>query len=96
MIAQSSGGRAYFPRNTFNLAGMYDDMMENLRVRYVISYKSSTNADAKTPRTIRIELVDPKTGGPLHIVDANGKPIRASVIVQDSYVPVAAPETPTN
>jgi VWFA-related protein len=96
MIAQSSGGRAYFPRNTFDLAGMYDDMMENLRVRYVISYKSSTNADAKAPRTIRIELIDPKTGGPLRIVDANGKPIRANVIVQDSYVPVAAPETPTN
>jgi VWFA-related protein len=93
MIAQSSGGRAYSPRNTFDVRATYDDMMENLRVRYVISYKSSTNADAKAPRTIRIELVDPKTGGPLRIVDANGKPIRASVIVQESYVPAAASET---
>ena len=92
MIAQSSGGRAYFPRTLFDLPATYDDMMENLRVRYVISYKSSTGTDATIPRTIRVELVDPKTGGPLQILDANGKNIRASVIVQESYVPAAASE----
>jgi hypothetical protein len=35
-------------------------------------------------------LVDPKTGGPLQIVDTDGKIIRANVIVQDSYTPSRA------
>jgi hypothetical protein len=39
---------------------------------------------------VRIELVNPRTGGPLEIVDANGKTIRANVIVQDNYIPITA------
>jgi VWFA-related protein len=83
-IAQSSGGRTYFPRTTLDLAAMYDDIMENLRVRYVVSYKSSVSADPNLPRMIRVELVDSKTGGPLQIVDASGKTVRANVIFQDN------------
>ncbi len=89
-IAQVSGGRFYAPGNTLDLSATYDDMMENLRVRYVITYKSTTNADLNTPRTVRVELVNPKTGGPLEIVDANGKPIRAHVVLQETYTPSAA------
>jgi VWFA-related protein len=95
-IARASGGRAYFPESTTDLSATYDDMMENLRVRYVISYKSSTSVDLDTARTIRIDLVDPASGKPLQIVDANGKPIRARMSIQESYVPreaVAGPGT---
>jgi VWFA-related protein len=91
-IARVSGGRMYSPGSTFSLSGIYDDMMENLRVRYVITYKSSTNAgDPGGARTVRIELVNPTTGGPLEILDANGKPVSSKLVVQDSYVPRAAP-----
>jgi VWFA-related protein len=86
-IARASGGRAYFPENTIDLSAIYDDMMENLRVRYVISYKSTSNADLDQPRTVRIELVDPSTGRPLQIVDTNGKPVRAHISIQERYVP---------
>lgn len=86
-IATASGGRMYSPRSTFDLAGIYDDLMENLRVRYVITYKSTAEADLNTARTVRVELVDPKTGGPLEIVDASGKTIRSRVYVEDSYLP---------
>ena len=89
-IARASGGRAYSPENTIDLSPIYDDIMENLKVRYVITYRSSNDADLNTPRTVRVELVDPKTGGPLQIVDANGRTIPANVIVQESYVPSAA------
>jgi hypothetical protein len=61
--------------------------MENLRLRYVITYQPSTHADLSLPRKVRVELVSPKTGEPLQIVDANGKTISASVIVQDTYTP---------
>lgn len=40
----ASGGRAYFPENTADLCPIYDDMMENLKVRYVITYRSSLDA----------------------------------------------------
>jgi Ca-activated chloride channel family protein len=89
-IAQMSGGRFYSPENTINLSGTYDDIMENLKVRYVITYKPSTHVDPNSPRTVRVELVNPNTGGPLQVTDANGKTIPAKVIVQDSYTPSAA------
>ena len=56
---------------------------------YVITYRSSINADPKQPRTVRVELVDAKTGGPLQIMDSNGQPVRARLIFQQSYVPGA-------
>jgi hypothetical protein len=42
------------------------------------------------PRSVRIDLVDPKTGGPLKIHDATGKLIPAKVFVQETYTPAAA------
>jgi VWFA-related protein len=89
-LARISGGRAYTPSITIQLSPVYDDVMENLKVRYVITYKSSNNVDANAPRSVRVELVDPQTGGPLVIRDANGRIVRASVILQENYVPSAA------
>jgi VWFA-related protein len=86
-IAIASGGRMYSPGSTFDLSAVYDDIMENLRVRYVITYKSTTTGDMGTPRTVRVELIDPKTGGPLEIVDANRKPVRSTLFFENSYVP---------
>jgi len=89
-IARVSGGRFYTPPETLDLSVTYDDIIENLKVRYVITYKSSTVADPNSPRAVRVELVNAKNGGPLQIVDANGKTIHAKVIFQDSYIPSAA------
>jgi Ca-activated chloride channel family protein len=89
-IAESSGGRFYTPENTIDLSGTYDDIMENLKVRYVVTYKSSTQADPTLPSTVRVELVDPTTGGPLQLVDANGRTVPAKVVVQDGYTPRTA------
>lgn len=92
-IARVSGGRFYSPGNTIDLSGTYDDIMENLKVRYVITYKSSTHTDSNSPRTVRVELLNPDTGGPLQIVDANGRTVPAKVIVQGSYTPSTASRT---
>lgn len=87
-LATASGGRLYSPDSTIDLSSTYDDIMENLRVRYVITYKSTGTENPNAPSKVRVELVDPKTGQPLQIVDANGKPIHANVIFQDTYTPV--------
>jgi Ca-activated chloride channel homolog len=88
-IGSVSGGRVYTEDSSFDLTGVYDDLMENLRVRYVISYRSTDSGLLDAARTVRVELVDPKTNGPLEIVDAKGKVIRSTVIVENSYVPNA-------
>jgi Ca-activated chloride channel homolog len=86
-IATASGGRLYSPDTTIDLSSIYDDIMENLRVRYVITYRSSSNADPRLPRKVRVELIDPNRGGPLEIVDQSGHAIPADVVLQDSYIP---------
>jgi VWFA-related protein len=89
-FSSASGGRAYFPDTTVNLSPIYDDVIENLKTRYVVRYRSITK-DMNSPRTVRMELVNSRTGAPLQIVDASGRPINASVIVQSSYVPNGSP-----
>jgi VWFA-related protein len=84
-IAKACGGRLYTPESTLDLSAIYDDMMENLKVRYVITYKSTDAARQSSRHTVRVELVDPKTGGPLRIVDANGNKVHANVIAEASY-----------
>jgi hypothetical protein len=89
-LAKASGGRTYLPQSTVDLSPIYSDMLENLKVRYVITYKSSTEADLNSPRTVRVDLVNSQAGGPLQIVDANGRKINAQVILQQSYIPAQA------
>jgi hypothetical protein len=87
-IAQVSGGRVYAPAESINLSTIYDDLLENLKVRYVLAYRSSASGDS--PRTVRVELVNPRTDGLLQIVDKEGRPIRAMVVAQESYSPAQA------
>jgi hypothetical protein len=61
--------------------------MENLRLRYVITYVSSNPATSGPPRNIRVELIDPTMGKALKIRDSTGKIINASVFVQQTYSP---------
>ena len=61
--------------------------MENLRLRYVVTYTSSNPATSGPPRNIRIELIDPATGKPLKIRDSAGKTISPTVFVQKTYRP---------
>jgi hypothetical protein len=70
-----------------DLSPVYDDILENLKLRYVVTYRSSNSADGNTPRAVRVELVDPQTGGPLRIVDESGRAVLAHIVVQDSYRP---------
>ncbi|MGB7845982.1 MAG: hypothetical protein WBL63_10230, partial [Candidatus Acidiferrum sp.] len=90
MLAKASGGRAYELESDALIPAIYDDIMENLRVRYVISYVSSNAERSAAPRRIRVELIDPKTGEVLRIRDSNGKAIAAKVFVQETYSPNSA------
>jgi len=90
-LAKTSGGRAYVLETGVGIAGIYDDIMENLRLRYVITYTSSNPATSGPPRDIEVELIDPQTGNPLKFQDSNGKPVSAKVFVQKDYRPDGTP-----
>jgi Ca-activated chloride channel family protein len=94
-LARASGGRAYVPDSTVEVPAIYDDIMENLRVRYVITYTSSNMGASGPSRKIRVELIDFRTGEPLKIRDSYGKPVTARVFVQDSYSPSTPSGVPT-
>jgi Ca-activated chloride channel family protein len=85
-LARISGGRAYDHAS----AGTYDDIMENLRVRYVITYVSSQPATSADVRSVQVKLVDPKTDAPLRITDASGHRVEARAIAQATYTPSTA------
>jgi hypothetical protein len=88
-LAKASGGRTYVVDSEVQIPGIYDDIMENLRVRYVVTYVSSNTSTSGPPRSIRIELIDPATDGPLKIHDAKGKVVPGKVFVQATYSPTA-------
>jgi len=69
------------------LAPVFDDLMENLRTRYVIKYRSTGAANSAKERTVRIELQDSRDGGALTIVDADGRPVQTRISVEDHYFP---------
>jgi VWFA-related protein len=86
-IAAACGGRMYSPQAIVDLPAIFDDLMENLRVRYVITYKSTGDPNVNRARTVQVELIDSRTREPLRIADANGKTVHAKIIVKDSYIP---------
>ena len=89
-LARASGGRAYEPKTYLEVPAIYDDVMENLRVRYVITYVSSNAATSGPPRNVRVDLIDPATGAPLTVRDSSGKTIAPNIFVQESYKPGAS------
>lgn len=89
-LAKASGGRVYLPGSTVDLLPIYSDMMENLKVRYVVTYRPSTEAELHSPRAVRVDLVASQSGGPLQIVETSGRKIYPQVILRQSYVPAEA------
>ncbi len=83
-LARRSGGRAYDRASVSDAATIYDDVMEHLRIRYVITYVSDSPAREGARHTVRVELID-RNGAPLRIVDAAGRPVTPRVIAQTSY-----------
>jgi VWFA-related protein len=91
-LARVSGGRTYLRDIALDVPAIYDDMMEHLRVRYVITYVSSNPAaGTRHSRAVRVALVNSKDGSkdgsPLRIVDASGKTVTARADLQGSYTP---------
>lgn len=79
-IAAASRGAFYSLASTLDFSGIYDDIMENLKVRYMITYRSALSGDIQGPRTVGVELAH-------QMAAAEGNTARANMFFQGSYVP---------
>jgi Ca-activated chloride channel family protein len=60
--AQSTGGRAYFPRNVEELDKSFDSIITELANQYVLSYTSTNQAQNKGWRNIKVQVPKGKYG----------------------------------
>src|SRR6185503_4011360 len=58
-ISETTGGRAYFPRNEQDLTNAFAQIQRDLRERYLIAYASSNKNRDGAYRRVSIELVNP-------------------------------------
>src|SRR6266849_3662294 len=60
-ITESTGGRAYFPRNERELRDSFVQIQNDLREQYLVAYSSSNKSRDGLYRHVAIEIVNPET-----------------------------------
>ncbi len=60
-ITESTGGRAYFPRNERELRDSFAQIQNDLREQYLVAYSSSNKSRDGSYRHVAIEIVNPET-----------------------------------
>src|SRR3982751_6153276 len=59
-ISERTGGRAYFPRDERELRDAFQQIQEEMRSQYLLSYEPGNPAKDGTYRTIEIQLANPQ------------------------------------
>src|SRR6266852_3041953 len=60
-ITESTGGRAYFPRNERELRDSFTQIQNDMREQYLVAYSSSNKSRDGLYRHVAIEIVNPET-----------------------------------
>jgi VWFA-related protein len=84
-FARLTGGKAYFPRFTGQVREVVGDISNTIRNEYALAYHPSNQKQDGTYRKIKVELIDPTTGGPINM-HVNGKPEKDyKIIAREGY-----------
>ncbi|HEU4713899.1 MAG TPA: VWA domain-containing protein [Pyrinomonadaceae bacterium] len=59
-LAERSGGRAYFPKNTTDLQAAFSQIEQELRSQYLVAYSPSNRSRDGSLRKVEIELLNPE------------------------------------
>lgn len=86
-IARASGGRMVAPESVLDLPDEYDDLMEDIRARYLITYRASSAQPPDVARSVRVELRTGGGGGRPRASRDKRRAAPATVMIQSSYVP---------
>ncbi len=84
-FARLTGGRAYFPRFEAEFPEIFRDIGASIRNEYLLAYHPSNPKLDGTYRKLKVEVIDPQTGGPLKVVDQKGKQLKYNIIAREGY-----------
>lgn len=83
-FAAMTGGRAFFPRFDAEYNEIFQEVGEDIRKQYSISYHPTNNKLDGTYRKLKVQVVAPD-GGPLKVKDQKGKDVKIDVVARDGY-----------
>src|SRR5579862_9222937 len=83
-FAAMTGGRAYFPRFDAEYAEEFQDIGNDIRNEYTLSYAPTNSKLDGTYRKLKVQVVAPD-GGPLKVKDQKGKDLKIDVVARDGY-----------
>lgn len=83
-FAALTGGRAYFPRFEGEMVDLFNDISNDIRNQYTISYAPTNTKLDGTYRKLKVEVIAPD-GGPLKIRDQKGKNVKIDIYAREGY-----------
>ena len=83
-FAAMTGGRAYFPRFQAEYGEDFQDIGNDIRNQYSLSYHPTNTKLDGTYRKLKVQVVAPD-GGPLKVKDQKGKEQKIDVVSRDGY-----------
>jgi hypothetical protein len=70
-LAEVSGGRAYLNASSSDVDGIYDEIIEELKVRYVLTYAPSLTPPSLA-RTVQVEVLNSGSPAATTVGDTHG------------------------
>jgi VWFA-related protein len=83
-FAAMTGGRAYFPRFDAEFGEDFQQIGENIRKQYTLSYAPTNSKLDGTYRKLKVQVLAPD-GSPLKVKDQKGKDVKIDVVARDGY-----------
>jgi VWFA-related protein len=83
-FAAITGGRAYFPRFQAEYGEDFQDIANDIRNQYSLSYHPTNSKLDGTYRKLKVQVVAPD-GGPVKVKDQKGKEQKIDVVARDGY-----------
>lgn len=83
-FAAMTGGRAYFPRFEGELPELFQDISNDIRNQYTLSYSPTNTKLDGTYRKLKVQVVAPD-GGALKVKDQKGKDVKIDVVAREGY-----------
>jgi VWFA-related protein len=83
-FAAITGGRAYFPRFQAEYGEDFQDIGNDIRNQYSLSYHPTNSKLDGTYRKLKVEVLTPE-GAPLKVKDQKGKDQKIEVVSRDGY-----------
>jgi VWFA-related protein len=83
-FASMTGGRAYFPRFQAEYGEDFQEIGNDIRNQYSLSYHPTNTKLDGTYRKVKVQ-VTAGDGGPLKVRDQKGKDVKIEVVARDGY-----------